>query len=281
MYWLPSVTPTLVLACILWLSRNLIITRLTKSVQHEFDKKLESVKADLRTKEAEIEALRSGALTSMASRQMILDKRKLEAADQLWSAVTALAPAKSISHMMASVNFEKSAELAQNDDRVRQFFKDVSSNFNLDMKKDDIHNSAKARPFVSPMSWALYSAYESILALASTKLEALKTGIGNLNIFDKEAIANLVKTVLPNHHGYIEKYGDACYHYLLEDIETLLLAEMNKTLAGVEADQAQIEQAAKAVKLANNVMESNKRSAGDFEEHLKEIHNLIESPDVG
>ncbi len=54
--------------------RSLISTRLTKSVQHEFDEKLEtlkttlrkseeSFKADLRFKEIQIEALRGGAMT--------------------------------------------------------------------------------------------------------------------------------------------------------------------------------------------------------------------------
>ena len=100
--WLPSVTTTALLALALWLGRNLIATRLVKSVEHEFNTKLESLraelrkneeelfKADLRSKEAEIAALRGGAMTAMASRQVALDKRRLDAVDQLWSALTAL-----------------------------------------------------------------------------------------------------------------------------------------------------------------------------------------------
>ena len=102
--WFPSLTTTALFAAALWLGRKVISTRLTKSVEHEFNKKLESVrsqmrdseerlKAELRTKEAEIAALRSGALTALASRQMAMDNRRLEAIDQLWASVTALAPA--------------------------------------------------------------------------------------------------------------------------------------------------------------------------------------------
>jgi len=46
--WFPALTTTGLLAAALWLGREMISTRLTKSVQHDFDKKIEAVKADLR-----------------------------------------------------------------------------------------------------------------------------------------------------------------------------------------------------------------------------------------
>ncbi len=118
--WFPALTATALFAAALWLGRNVISTRLTKSVEHEFNTKLESIKAqireseerlkaELRSKEAEIAALRSGALTALASRQMALDKRRLEAIDQIWASVIALGPARGIATLMSSVSFEKAA----------------------------------------------------------------------------------------------------------------------------------------------------------------------------
>ena len=49
--WFPSISTSAILALALWLSRNLIATRLTKSVQHEFDTKLEALRAEHRIKE--------------------------------------------------------------------------------------------------------------------------------------------------------------------------------------------------------------------------------------
>ena len=104
--WLATAIPTSALTIILlWLCRGLIETRLTKSVQHEFDKKIESVKSDLRNSEtslqatiraseAQLDALRSGALTGIVSRQSVIDKRRVEAVDQLWAGILAIAPAK-------------------------------------------------------------------------------------------------------------------------------------------------------------------------------------------
>src|SRR5437867_6915410 len=123
MNWIPAVSTTTLLAIALWLCRNLIVTRLAKSVEHEFNEKLEKLKAgfrvseerlraDIRAKEAEIATLRSGALLASASRQAAADKRRLEAVDQLWSATTALGPARVISFFMSAINFEEAAKRA-------------------------------------------------------------------------------------------------------------------------------------------------------------------------
>jgi hypothetical protein len=77
--WIPSLSTTMALALALWLARKLIATRLVMSVKHEFDSKLEMLRsqlreseaalgADLRAKEAEIDALRRGALSTAAGR---------------------------------------------------------------------------------------------------------------------------------------------------------------------------------------------------------------------
>lgn len=92
---LSAVGWTVLVGIAIWLSQHLIVTRLRASVRHEFNEKLEmlradlrkseeSFKADLRAKETQIEVLRSGALLGMTSRQTTLDKRRLEAVEQLW-----------------------------------------------------------------------------------------------------------------------------------------------------------------------------------------------------
>ena len=267
--WFPSVSTTAIFAVVLWLARNLIATRLTKSVQHEFDTKLESLrtklrekeellKADLRSKEAEIAALRGGAMTAMASRQMALDRRRLEAVDQLWSAVTDLRPARAISSIMAFVKFDTAAEEAARNVKVREMFTMMGSAF--DPKKIDLSGSAKARPFVSSMAWALFSAYQAIAMQAVTKMEIIKSGIGAKDILEKDAVAKLVKAALPHHEAYIDKFGDAAYHYFLDELETRLLDELQKMLAGVEADKASVERAAEILKLSKELSDSAKQS---------------------
>jgi len=267
--WLPSIATTSVLALVLWLSRKLIETRLTKSVEHEFNTKMEALraefrtkeellKADLRSKETEIAALRSGAMTAMASRQVALDKRRLEAVDELWSAVTALGPARVVSSMMAVVKFDAAAEEATKDPKVREMFTFLSTGLRFDPNKIDLSASAKARPFVSPMAWALFAAYQAIAMQAVIKLQILKSGASS-NILAKEATAKLVRAALPHYAEFIDKFGDAGYDHLLEELEMRLLDEIQKMLAGVEADKTSVEQAAEILRLSNNLLDSGKK----------------------
>jgi hypothetical protein len=214
--WLPSITTTSLLALALWLGRRLIETRLTKTVEHEFNTRLEALRAefrtkeellraDLRSKETEIAALRSGAMTAMASRQMALDKRRLEAVDQLWSAVTALGSAKAVSAFMAVVKFDAAAEEAAKNPKVREMFALMSTGF--DPTKIDSSGSARARPFVSQMTWALFAAYQAIATQAVLKLQIIKLGVG-ANLLDKNAVSRLVKAALPHHAESVDRFGE-------------------------------------------------------------------------
>ena len=173
--WVPAISMTSLFAAALWLLRSLIITRLKASVQHEFNQKIEnlksslreseeSFKSELRLKETQIEALRSGALSGLASRQAVLDERRILAVDQIWSAVQRLAPAKSISATIAILKFEEALKLSANKKVSREMFKTLSGKIDY-QKVKDTKEAETARPFLSDMAWALYSAYQSIYLL--------------------------------------------------------------------------------------------------------------------
>ena len=260
MEWIPSISTTAILAVALWLGRNLITTRLTKSVQDEFDTKLELLraelrkneelfKADLKLKETEIAVLRSGAMTAMASRQVALDKRRLEAIDQLWSTLIALKSATIILSTLAGLNLVEIYKRAQHEAKLREFFKMMGTGF--DEKKVDFSISEKARPFVSPMAWALFSAYQAILMQAVAKWRLIEIGMCDKDFIKKDGIKDLVKTALPLYETYIEEHGDNGYHLLLEILEKNLLDELRKMMAGEEDDKEAVERAAKIVEIAN------------------------------
>ncbi|PKN68653.1 MAG: hypothetical protein CVU54_13550 [Deltaproteobacteria bacterium HGW-Deltaproteobacteria-12] len=258
--WLPSLTTTGLLSAALWFGRKLILIRLTKSVQHEFNKKIEAIraelrkseesfKAQLREKEAEIDALRSGALSVLASRQAALDKRRLEAVDQLWSAFNALAPARAIAASMAFIKFESAAQKAERDPKVRQFFEMIGGGF--DPRSIDLSGAAKARPFISPMAWAVFSAFLAVTMHSAIRLQVLKGGLGAEDFTDHKAIEKLVVAALPHYADYLEKNGPAVYYYVLEALEARLLIELQSMLSGSEIDKASLEQAAEIIRQAN------------------------------
>jgi hypothetical protein len=62
--WIPALTTTTLFGWVLWLARSLIMTRLQNSVKNEFDSKLEVLRSELKSKETQIESLRTGAIRS-------------------------------------------------------------------------------------------------------------------------------------------------------------------------------------------------------------------------
>jgi len=125
--WIPSLTISGALAGALGLLGHTIMARLEKSIEHKFDNKLETIKSEFRAKEQEIESLRGGAMSALISRQVALDKRRIEAVDQIWAAVSALAPARTISQMMSTVNYDAASKQAEYDPKIRELFKTMGA----------------------------------------------------------------------------------------------------------------------------------------------------------
>ena len=261
--WFPAITTSTVLGLALWLFRSLIETRLKNSVKHEFDSELEKLKtelrnseekfkADLRTKEQQIEVLRSSAIAGLTTRQANLEKRRIQAVDQLWSAVIDLAPAKVTSRYLQRIKFEVASKEAAQNPRVREFFSTLPTITNLEeMKKT---NPSSARPYVSPIVWALFSAYNAIAWFAIIKLQMLKDGIDLPKILDTDRLKELVQVALPHQIGLIEEFGPDAFHFLLDELESSLLKELQKFLQGTEADKVSIERAAAILKLSEQVL---------------------------
>lgn len=267
---LSTLSTTGLLAILAWLSRNLILTRLKASVQHEFDEKLEtlrtdlrkseeSFKADLRAKETQIEVLRSGALSGLVSRQVALDKRRLEAIDKLWAGIDALGPLKWAASMMATFKFDKSVKLASQDQKVRDFFATVGASVDpKQMQEVDVHES---RPFVSELAWALFSAYQAIVGYAVAQLQLLKMGLDAPDILNPEHVSKLIKAALPYYADYIDTHGATEYFYMLEPLEAELLKELQRMMRGEESDKASVEQAAKIMKEVASVNEATSKGS--------------------
>lgn len=265
MEWIAAISTTSLLIFAGWLLRNVIAARLTHTVRHEFDLKLDaarveqrktedSFRAELREKEKQIDALRAGALSALASRQIALHKRRLEAIDQLWSGVTALGPMRGACQIMARMDFDEAIKASSTDRRAQQGFEIIAKNF--DVTGLTIGEAAKARPFVSPMAWALFSAFHSIIGLAVLQLQMLKLGIESANMIKTGAVGDLIKVALPEYTNYVDTVGYMGFHLLVDELERRLVDELGKMADGKDADQSSIAQAALILEAASRVASS-------------------------
>jgi hypothetical protein len=251
------------LGAALWLGRELVSKRLTKAIEHEFNVKLETLRseisasearlnAELRVKETDIAALRSGALSALSSRQVALDKRRLEAVDQLWASAIALGPARAIAGMISTFNFEVAAERAVKEPKLRAIASMIGNNF--DPSKLDLSAAEKARPFLTPMVWAVYSAMRAVAMHGVMRWMVIKGGLGSANFVNDESVKELIKAVLPHWSEYLDKHGASVYYNACEQLEARLLVELQIMLSGSVADQYSIEQSLEIMRLSNKVL---------------------------
>jgi hypothetical protein len=251
----------------IYVARHWIIARISKGIQHNFDLQIEEVRAEfrkseerfksaLRDREAEIATLRSNVFAGSAARQALLDKRRFEAVEKVWTAVNDLAQLKALSAMMAVLNFRAVAKEAGNP-KMQQFLSVIGSTA-PDFQK--LKNVARdERPFLPEIAWAYFAAYTTILYASLARFMVLKTGVSEPEKFlTNDAAQKILKAALPHQSKFIDENEPEVYHYLLEEIEGYLLIELRKILEGKEADQAA---AARAKEIMDAVKDADEQRA--------------------
>lgn len=251
-----SISAAILLGGATFLARNLITTRLTKAVEHDYNvrtraiehdfntklgelssaqrKSEEELKSDLKRRELEISTLQSGILSGRTARLSAVDKRRLEAIDQMWIAVDLLRPLLPIAGVLAVVKIDDLADEIRRNPRA----KEILEPFDIDMDRVGASTKAAhaARPYVTDLAWAYFVAYSVILSIAATTARLLKTGFYKPEYFDHKKLKELVVAALPHSKDYLEKFGMNASYNLLEQITDLLVDEFRKMMDGAEND---------------------------------------------
>lgn len=238
----------------LWLARNLIVSRLTASIKHEYDTKLseiqsvqrrseENLKAKIRDKELEIKSLQDGALASVISRQATLYSKQVESVDKLWNGIVSLASAKSVAHSLSVFKFEPALKASSENVEFRGFLAGMKESIDIDAVKSK--DTDFARPFVSPLAWAYFDAYRAIIGHFVAKIQLLSSGLNEPQIIDKKHVVKLLKELFPKLSSELENDSGEYFYIYLDPLENLLLSELRNILKGDTNSDVCIEQAAK------------------------------------
>jgi DNA-binding protein Fis len=256
----------LIIGLLIFTGRNWIKASIEQSVRSGFEAKLEALrsefrrseeylKSELRSKETEIAALRDGVLSGRAQRQALVDKRRLEAIDGLWAAFTALAPFTMVAKMMGSIKFDVAAREVHRHPNTQQFFRMISGGDQKEnLAKIGQQSGRSHQPFVSPLAWAYFSAYQAVVVGAYIRAKVLEIGVEDAHkMINDEPIKDVLKTALPHYTQFIDEQRVDVYHLLLDDLEKHLIAELQKMMRGDEQDQASVEQAARIMEMVGRV----------------------------
>ena len=261
--WSPTIV-TITIWSVLFVGRNWLKTKIVAGIEHNFNSKLEELrsehrkfeetfKSELRSKESEISTLREAVITGRNQRQALVDKRKIQAVENLWKGVIELKRFHGVAAMMAVINYENVVAEAPKNPKMRKMFETINSK-SPNIEDYDTNLPANERPFVSPLAWAYFSALQAIVIIAYMRAKTLESGIDGAEKFiNEDAAKNLVKIALTHRSAYIDERGAYSFYYLIEELENELLNELNKVLDGKLVDRENIHQAAEIMKAVKEV----------------------------
>jgi hypothetical protein len=87
--WLPTII-TLSIWVIIFCGLHWLKEKVVGGVQHDFNQKLEELRSQIRSRETEISSLRDTVLSNRNQRQILVEKRKIEAVENIWKSVDQL-----------------------------------------------------------------------------------------------------------------------------------------------------------------------------------------------
>lgn len=254
--WLPAVTTTGVLGLALWLGRKLIVTRLKNSVRHEFDIKLEKLRSDLRASEREIRAVQETALSALTTAKGAIDQRRIDAIDQLWEGLIEARKGVTAVHLVGILKLNNIAR-EMSDPKMQQMMDTITGlvGDSADPKKREaLVKVERARPWVSPMAWALYIAYTAVVRTSIIRLMAAKAGIEDGgSLVNKEAAVKMLKAALPDFNIDWHNLSDSALPDLVQALEQKLLDELQESAVRIESDEETVKRAARIASLATEL----------------------------
>lgn len=261
--WIPAG----VLALILWLGRNLVVTRLRASVQHEFDGKIENLRSALRSREAEIITIRESLLKATSAHQAAIDARKLQAIDAVWKGMLALRKAGAgTAAMLAPLKVEAVVKELHKEN-VREFIStvfDKTPSVGVFSEDADIREAEWARPYLPPIVWAIFLAYHVVVGYVIAQASTLKLGQDPGKFFESARIPELVNLALENSKfPKMRFFENAVLPSVLQSLEARLLEELRLSVSGADADESSAERARRAITLAADIArDADKAKAG-------------------
>lgn len=271
--------------------RSAIWKYMAGRIQFSFDEKLERIRSDLRQTEQKLEgelqssnsrinSVTQTVLSVRSSRQTALDARRLAAVDRLWETKAKLDYAKFVAQTALSLKMDVAAKRASKDPAVKQFFEvlDKASPFAKFVENKESVSIERDRPFLSPAIWTTFQAYSSILMFAVTQVKVLATSPESADLLQTEHVSKLLKSAIPEHTDYIEKYGTAGWYQLLDILEEKLLVSINQMLDGEDSDVMAVARATSITRLATSIVTPSAKLADKIPSGL-EINDSVPEPE--
>lgn len=251
-----STSASSVLAGVLiWLTRTWLSERLHQSIRHEYNEKLESLKARLSAEadkntamlrasiEKESERLRF-ATASISQTQKAAIERKLDALDTLWDAV--LAARENVPAVMGFIDILTVDEYRSSKDHphFQALVGELSPDRLVTMFKDNVGSRERVRPYVGEYLWALITTYQAVVLRVALLLHWGVEDEKKLDWHLDHGIQQLLQASLTNsERAEFDQVQIGKVGWLQRNFEHKILAAMQVIISGQHFGDEALQQA--------------------------------------
>lgn len=218
------------------LMRDTLAKFFSKSVEHRFEKKLETFKSDIRDNEKELEQIRSFLVSARRDRDSIIQSKRLEAAETLLRARHGLSQMSMLAEYMKLLKTDRIIK-AGNDPKIIEFVETLVKPFDVDEKIKLLGAIDKTLPklYLSDKSLKVFDAYESIIIHAALMMKLLA-----LPVSDKEGLVNfgalaaVVVEIVPDAKEGFDKCSDGYAYHWVKYFHDEILRNLRHEVSGVD-----------------------------------------------
>lgn len=238
-----------VLSAVLYLARYYIAGYIAGFVNKEFQKDLETFKAEIKQKQIEQEHFHNLLMQSISRENKELKHRKMLAIDHLWKSFLAYKVFSTSVKSLSTMNVEEFKKRSD-DPKIQALLKiipgcDVESIKRIaDDRKEQV--AEESRPWLTYKAWSLYTVYIMLIYYVAFQVENIKSRGELENIFDKDKLLLLIQNALPELN--VTQINNAQLGYIHDLVEFELLKELKNMIEDNEDSQA-IERATSIYKI--------------------------------
>lgn len=209
-------TSTAFIAAVGIVMRGTIADFFSKSIEHRFEKKLETFKAGIRINETELDQIRSFLVSTRRERDSAIQTKRLEAAETLLRARHTISQLSILVEYMKVLNTEEILNDGANP-KITTFIESLIKPFDIDEKIKILGKIDQTIPrlYLSDKPLKLFDAYQSIITHAAFMMKIFSIPQRNKNeIIKTGSLSKIITEIVPSSKEGFDKWGEGyAYHW--------------------------------------------------------------------
>jgi hypothetical protein len=219
-----------------FLMRDTIGRYFSKAVEHRFEKKFETFKADIRNNETELEQIRSFLVLGQKDRDSAIQAKRLEAAEILLRGRQELSKLSMLVEYMKILNIEEILKDGENP-KIIEFMNLLAKPMNIDESLKALQSFDKTLPqlYLNEKSMKAFDTYQIIILQAALMIKLFtlplsnKSGLIKLDVLSKKIIEHI-----PSSKDAFEKWGEGYAYYWATFFFDEILRSLRHEISGAD-----------------------------------------------